>query len=110
MNKSGDYHKLYVQNDTLWLADVFENLRNKCIEICELDTSYFLSAPGLAWQTCLKKNKVELEFLTDVNMLLMVEKGIREGIRHAIDIDMQKQIINIWKTMIKTRNHHISSI
>ena len=42
-----------------------------------------------------KKTKVELELLTDVNMLLMVEKGIREGIRHAIDIDMEKQIINI---------------
>ena len=110
MKKSGDYHKLYVQSDTLLLADVFENFRNKCIEICELDTSNFLSAPGLAWQTCLKKTKVELELSTDVNMLLMVEKGIREGIRHAIDIDMQKQIINIWKIMIKTKNHHMSSI
>ena len=44
----------------------------------------FLSAPGLAWQACLKKTEVKLEMLTDVDMLLMVEKGIRRGIYHAI--------------------------
>ena len=51
----GVYHDLYVPSDTLLLADVFENFRNKCIEIYELDPAYFLSAPGLAWQSCLKK-------------------------------------------------------
>ena len=79
-----DYHDLYVQSDTLLLADVFENFRNKCIEIYELDPAHFLSAPGLAWQTCLKKTGVKLELLTDIDMLLMVEKGIRGGICHAI--------------------------
>ena len=44
----------------------------------------FLSAPGLAWQACLKKTRVELELLTDINMLLMVKKAIRVGICHAI--------------------------
>ena len=52
----GDYHD-YVQSDTLLLADVFENIRNKCIEIYELDPAHFLSAPGLAWQACLKNQK-----------------------------------------------------
>ena len=66
------------------LADVFENFRNKCIEIHELDPAHFFSAPGLAWQACLKKIGVELELLTDINMLLMVEKRIRAGICHAI--------------------------
>ena len=56
----GDYHDLYVQSDTLLLADVFENFRNKCIEIYELDPAHFLSAPGLAWQACLKKARVKL--------------------------------------------------
>ena len=49
----GDYHDLYVQSDALLLTDVFENFRNKCIEIYELDPAHFLSAPGLAWQACL---------------------------------------------------------
>ena len=53
----GDYHDLYVKSGTLLLADIFENLRNKCIEIYELDPAHFLSAPTLAWQTCLKKNR-----------------------------------------------------
>ena len=80
----GDYHDLYVQSDTLLLADVFENFRNKCIEIYELDPAHFLSAPGLAWQACLKKTKVKLELLTDIDMLLMVEEGIRGRIYQAI--------------------------
>ena len=73
---------MYVQSDTLLLADVFENFRNMCIKVNE--QAHFLSAPGLAWQACLKKTEVKLELLTDVDMLLMVEKGIRRGICHAI--------------------------
>ena len=55
INNLGEYHNLYVQSDTLLLTDVFENFRNKCIEIYELDTAHFLSAIGLAWEACLKK-------------------------------------------------------
>ena len=73
----GEYHDLYVQSDTLLLADVFESFRDKCIEIYELDPAHFLSAPGLAWQACLKKTGVKLELLTDNDMLLMFEEGIR---------------------------------
>ena len=68
---------MYVQSVTLVLADVFENFKNKCIEIYELDAANFLSAPGLAWKACLKKTEVKLELLTNVDRLLMVEKGIR---------------------------------
>ena len=66
------------------LAGEFENFRNKNIEIYELDPAHFVSAPGLAWQACLKKSRVELELLTDIDMLLMVQKEIRGGICHAI--------------------------
>ena len=76
----GEYHDLYVQSDTLLLADVFENFRNMCIKVYELDRVHFLSLPGLAWQACLKKTNVKLELLTDYDMLLMVEEGIRGGI------------------------------
>ena len=72
----GERHDLYVQSDTLLLADVFE--------IYELDPAHFLSAPGLVWQACLKKTGIKLELLTNVDMLLMVEKGIRGGMCHAI--------------------------
>ena len=80
----GEYHDLYVQSDTLLLADVFENFRNMCIKVYELDPAHFLSLPGLAWQACLKKTNVKLELLTDYDMLLMVEEGIRGGICHSI--------------------------
>ena len=74
---------MYVQSNTLLLADVFENVRDKCIEIYELDPAHFLSAPGLAWQLCLKKTRVELELLTGY-MLLMAEEGIKGGKCDAI--------------------------
>ena len=48
----GEYHDLYVQSDTLLLADVFENFRNTCIKVYELDPAHLLSLPGLAWQAC----------------------------------------------------------
>ena len=79
----GDYHDLFVQSDTL-LADVFENFRNICNKVYELDPAHFLSAPGLAWKACLEKSKVKLELLTGVDKLLMVEKGVRGEIRDAI--------------------------
>ena len=79
-----DYHDLYVQSDTLLLADVFENFRNKFIEIYELDPAYLLWASGLAWQVCLKKTVIRLELLTDIDVLLIVEKGTRGRICHAI--------------------------
>ena len=80
----GDYHDLYVQSDTLLLADVFEHFRNMYIKVYDIDPAHLLSASGLAWQACLKKAEVRLELLTDVDMLLMVEKGIRGGICRAI--------------------------
>ena len=79
----GDYHDLYVQTDTLQLADIFENFRKMCLDIYRLDPAYFVSAPGLAWEACLKKTKVKLELLTHVDMLLMFEAGIRGGISQA---------------------------
>ena len=71
MKNVSEYHGLYVQSDTLLLADVFENFRDKCIEIYKPDPTRFLSAPRLVRQACLKKTKLELELLTDNDMLLM---------------------------------------
>ena len=80
----GECHDLYIQSDTLLLADVFENFRNTCLKVYELDPTYFLLLPGLAWQACLKKTNVKLELLTDYDMLLMVKEGITGGLCHSI--------------------------
>ena len=66
-----------------------------CIKIYKLDPGKFLEAPGLACQTTLKRIKVKLDLLTNINMLLMVEKGIEEYV--TLFIDMQKVIIKSMK-------------
>ena len=81
----GESHDLYLKCDTLLLTDVSENFRKICLEIYELDPAKCLSAPGLAWQVALKKTKVKLELLTDIDMLLIVEKGNRGGLDHSIN-------------------------
>ena len=80
----GEYYESYVQSDTLLFADVIENFRNMCINIYKLDPAKFLSAPGLAWQAALEKTRVKLDLLTDIDMLLMLQKGIWGGICHSI--------------------------
>ena len=95
----GDYLDLYVQSNILLLADVFENFRNQCTEMHELDPSHFLSAPGLAWQAYLKKTEVKLKSLTKID----VTGGWKRQLRQR-----KKLIINIWKIMIKKSYHHTS--
>ena len=79
-----------------------------CLEIYELYPTKMFSATGLAWQSGLKKIKVKLDLLAIIDKLLMIVKGIREGICHSIDI--QKVIKNTWKIIIKIKNCHIFDI
>ena len=108
LDNLGDYHDLYVKSDTLLLADVFENFRNMCTKVYELDPAHFVSLPGLAWQACLKKTNIELELLTDYNMLLMVEEGIGEYVTQYTG--MLKRTINICKIIIIMKSRHIFNI
>ena len=75
-----EYHELYNITDVLLLADVFENFRDLCLKIYGLDPVYYFTAPQLAWDACLKMTSVKLELLSDEDMLLMFEEGIRGGI------------------------------
>ena len=104
IKKLGEYNDFYVQSDILLLVDVFENFK-----IYQLDLAKFLSAPRLAWQAALKKTIVKLDLLTGIDMLLMVEKGIRGGICHSI-YWYGKANKNTWKTMIKIKYRHIFDI
>lgn len=84
----GQYQDLYVTSDVLLLADIFENFRRLSHQFYQLDPAHCYTAPGLAWQAALKMTGVNLELLTDPDMHLFVERGIRGGIamishRHA---------------------------
>ncbi|XP_032231638.1 uncharacterized protein LOC116614590 [Nematostella vectensis] len=76
----GDFHDLYLLSDVLLLADVFENFRSFCLSYYQLDPAHFFTSPSLAWAACLKMTGVELELLTDPDMYLFVEEGVRGGI------------------------------
>ena len=80
MKTMRDYHDLYQKTDVLLLTDVFEQFRDICLYNYKLDPAWYYTAPGLAWDACLKMTQVKLELLHDQDMLLMVEKGIRGGV------------------------------
>ena len=77
-----DYHDLYLKSDVLLLSDVFEIFRKTCLKHYNLDPAHYYTSPGLAWDACLKETKQELQLLTDYDMLMIVERGIRGGISH----------------------------
>ena len=81
----GEYHDLYLKMDVILLANVFEAFRKVCLRNYGLGPAHFYTAPGLAWKACLKKTRIRLELLLDLNMLLMFERGIRGGITQSIN-------------------------
>ena len=80
MKSLKEYHEVYNKTDVLLLADVFEKFRDICLINYGLDPVYYYTAPGLAWDAMLKMTGINLELLSNVDMLLMIEKGIRGGI------------------------------
>ena len=80
----GDYHDPYLRTDVVLLANVFEAFRDTCLKHYELDPEHFYTSPGLAWKACLKCTGIKLELLTNPDMLLMFEQGIRGGITQAV--------------------------
>ena len=78
--KLKDYHDVYLGSDVLLLADVFENFRRTALSTYKLDPAHYLTLPGYSWDALLKSTKISLELLTDPDMYLFVEKGLRGGI------------------------------
>ena len=85
LKNMGDFHDLYLKTDVLLLADVMENFRKLCEKHYDLDPAHFFTVPGMAWDAMLKLTEIELELLEEgqIDMLLMIEKGIRGGISNA---------------------------
>ena len=75
----GEYYDLHLKSDVLLLSDVFESFRETCFQYNELDPAHYYSAPGLAWNGCLKLTGIELELISEVDMYLMIEKVLRGG-------------------------------
>jgi len=75
-----DYHNLYNECDVLQLVDIFENFRDVCMKHYKLDPAWYYTSPGLSWDAMLKMTGIELELLSDYDMILMIKKGIRGGI------------------------------
>ncbi len=112
MKSFRDYHNLYNKSDVLLLADVFENFRKVCKKNYELDPCWYYTAPGLAWDACLKLTKINLELLTDPDMLLMVERGLRGGIsmistRHS-KANNKYMKLALTKDQYKDLNNYLS--
>ena len=82
LSSMGEYHDLYLKSDILLLADVFENFRKTCQEYYELDPAHYFTSPGLSWDAMLKRTETELELISDVDMFLFIEKGMRGGISY----------------------------
>ena len=84
----GQYHDLYLKSDVLLLADVFQNFREYYINIYGLDPAHYVSLPGSSWDAMLKMTGIRLDLISDVDMQLFIERGMRGGVsyiahRHA---------------------------
>ena len=82
--KFGDYHNFYLKTDIILLSNIFEEFRRVYMENYGLDPAHFFTSPRLAWQACLKKTGIKLDLITDPDMLLMFERGIRGGITQTV--------------------------
>jgi len=76
----GEYADLYLKLDVLLLADVFESFRTKCLDVYKLDPAHYYTTPGFTWDAMLKKTGETLQLLTDIDMVLFIENGIRGGL------------------------------
>ena len=82
MKNMGDYHDHYFKKDVLLLADLFEKFIETCLKFYKLHLCHYFSSPGLSWDAMLKMTGVKLEKIFDIDMYLLIEKGLRGGISY----------------------------
>ena len=82
MNAMGDYHDVYLKTGVLLLADVFENFIKTCLDYYGLDLCHYFSSPGLCWDAMLKMAGIKLDLISDIDMHLFIEKGMKGGISY----------------------------
>ena len=73
----------YLKKDVLLLADIFEKFIDKCLKLYKLDPCHYFISPGLSWGTMLKMTGVKLEKISNIDMYLFIEKGLRGGISYV---------------------------
>ena len=78
----GDYHDLYLKTDVLLLTDIFKKFINTCLQYYKLDPCHYFSSSGLSWDAMLKITKIEVELISDIDIHLLFEKGMRGGISY----------------------------
>ncbi|KAG8229765.1 hypothetical protein J437_LFUL005846 [Ladona fulva] len=103
----GDYSDIYLKSDVALLTDVFENFRNVCLEAYNLDPAWYYTAPGLTFDAMLKHTKIELELLTDYDMILMIEKAFlsSKGIKYYVtnNPDVKAAVVERFNRTLKTK-------
>ena len=85
INTMGNYHDLYLETDVSLLADVSEKSINTCLNYYRLDPCHYFNSPGLSWSAILKMTKIELDLISDIDMHLFIEKGMRGGISYIAE-------------------------
>ena len=82
MNTMCDYHDLYLKTDVLLFADVFEKFIKTCLDYYGLNPCHYFSSPGLSGDAILKMTGIKLDLISDIDMHLFIEKGMRGGISY----------------------------
>ena len=109
MKNIGDYHNHYLKKDVLLLADAFEKFIDTCLKFYKLDSCHYFSSPGLSWDAMLKMTGEKLEKISDIEMYLFIEKGLRRGISY-IAKRYSEANSKCWKIMIVQNRQYTLNI
>ena len=109
MKNIGDYHNHYLKKDVLLLADAFEKCIDTCLKFYKLDSCHYFSSPGLSWDAILKMTGEKLEKISDIEMFLFIEKGLRGGIFY-IAKRYSEANNKCWKIMIVQNRQYTLNI